>query len=83
MYNASDLSHIEESIRPRHLVKFDEILPISPLKKLGLGKLKSTVREVIDRHEESERSAKNEVSSYKELQPLENNRILQWISTVY
>lgn len=77
MQESGDLSRVDESIRPTRLIKFEQVLPISPLKQLGIGNLKSVVREVIDRHEEETKRAKDEIISYESLQPLENNRLIQ------
>lgn len=71
-----DPQTVEESIRPKSLIDFDRILPISSESGLNIGKLKDNVREVIDEFAETQRQQIDKISTYSELQPTENNRII-------
>ena len=72
----SSASAVDEVIRPTKLIKFDEVLPISPLKGLGINKLKDVARDVIDKYEEISKENKDRVKSFRELQDSENNRLI-------
>lgn len=73
----SKLTCIDESMLPKKLIKFDEILPISALNMLGISKLKQATRDIIDKYEEAAKLEKDKFSTFKEIQPLEFNRIIQ------
>uniref|UniRef100_A0A6G1S6B8 GTP-binding protein 10 n=1 Tax=Aceria tosichella TaxID=561515 RepID=A0A6G1S6B8_9ACAR len=75
IHSSDDLSQVPQSLRPSKLIKFDEVLPISAVNNLGVGKLKSVLRGVIDRHEEEAKLERDKFSKYEDLLSLENNRI--------
>jgi Obg family GTPase CgtA len=75
VHNSDCLSTVPESVRPNKVIKFDQIMPISAMNSLGLGKLKSSLREVIDIHEERAKLERDKFTTYEDLLPLENNRI--------
>lgn len=68
---------IDDSIRPTKLIKFDEVIPISSVQHKNIKELKQVIRNVIDTYAEAERHEHNNITSYRELQPLENNRLIQ------
>lgn len=68
---------VDETIRPRRLINFDEILSLSSKTGINIEKLKRVTRGVIDKYAEAEKLEKDKFSTYKELIPSEYNRIAQ------
>lgn len=68
-------SSLEEALRPQKLIQFDRIIPISTLTGYNIKNFKKILREVIDKY--AELSQEDKFTTYKELQPMENNRLLQ------
>lgn len=65
-------SNLDESLLPNKLIQFDRIIPISAATGNNIDNLKQVIRDVIDDYAET----KDTLKSYKELQSIENNRIV-------
>lgn len=72
-----DPESVDATIRPNRPINFDEILLISSKSGLNIEKLKKATRDVIDRYAEAEKLEKDKFTTYKELIPMEHNRIAQ------
>lgn len=68
---------VDETIRPNRLIEFDEILSISSKTGLNIEQFKKITRNVIDKYAEAEKLEKDKFSTYRELIPLEHNRLAQ------
>lgn len=74
-----DITSVEmdENIRPSRMVRFDDVMAISSHTRYNLEELKHLVRGVIDKHAEEEIFDENKIKTFREMQNLENNRLLQ------
>ncbi|XP_077232301.1 uncharacterized protein LOC143868504 [Tasmannia lanceolata] len=67
---------VDESIRPKRMMQFDEILAISSKTRYHLDDLRHVVRDVIDKYAEAETFDENDGKTFKDLQLRENNRLI-------
>jgi len=67
---------LDDALKPNNLIQFDAITPISSFDGTNIDKLKIVIRKVIDDHEEASKLERDKFSTYGEILPLENNRMV-------
>lgn len=75
--NNSNSSKLDDAIRPRQLIQFEDIIPISTETNLNIERFKNSARQVIDKYAEISKLERDKFSSYEEMRHLETNRLIQ------